>query len=207
MFTGIVQARQKITDVKNLPGLRRITIDFTNKLRKNLKHGASVSIDGTCLTVVDMNGSNVLFEIMQETLNKTTLAILKKGQEVNIERSAKTSDEVGGHRVAGHVHGIAEIIKVGDSLNNRVLTVLIPSEWMKYIFTKGFIALDGVSLTVGDIDRKKNIITINLIPETRRLTTFGFKGKGDYLNLEIDPQTQAIVETVERVLQESKSKL
>lgn len=168
-------------------------------LAEGIKQGASVSVSGVCLTVAAIDGSKLAFDMMEETLEKTTLGSLKVGDLANIERSITVDAEIGGHRVSGHVTGVAEIINLDTPPNNHILTFKCDPTWMDYILPKGFIALDGCSLTVVDV-MKEGGFTIHLIPETLRITTFGEKKVGDWVNLEIDSTTQAIVETVKKYL-------
>ncbi|MDO8618014.1 MAG: riboflavin synthase subunit alpha [Candidatus Uhrbacteria bacterium] len=197
MFSGIVQQTSRVTNVEHVPGLARITLDLAG-LTSNLKQGASVSVGGVCLTVAAIKDSHITFEMIGETLDKTTLGSLKIDDHANIERSIRAEDEIGGHRVSGHITGTAEIIKVDTPSNNHILTIRCPAEWMDFVFPKGFIALDGCSLTVVDVG--DDWFTVHLIPETLRLTTFGQKTVGDRVNLELDPMTQTIVATVRRYL-------
>lgn len=206
MYTGIIRGKFPVTHIQERPGLKTLSIEFTPELASGLKFGASVSISGVCLTVAKMDGNTILFDVMLETLNKTTLGSLKEGDEVNIERSAVYGAEIGGHPMSGHVHTVAEIIDVEEPENNKVVTFHVDPQWMKFIFSKGFIGIDGASLTVVDANREAGTFKIWLIPETLRITTFGKKGVGDKVNIEIDPQTQTIVETVERVLAQKDGK-
>ncbi|MEK7532799.1 MAG: riboflavin synthase, partial [Patescibacteria group bacterium] len=119
---------------------------------------------------------------------------------VNIERSASLGDEIGGHLLSGHIMGTAEITDIDHSDNNHRVTFRAPREWMKYIFSKGFIALDGCSLTIVEVDKTASTFTVWLIPETLRVTTFGFKKVGDKVNVEIDSRTQTIVDTVQALM-------
>ena len=184
------------------PGLKSFVVEFPQRLLSGLQLGASVSLDGVCFTVTKIDGSRVSFDAMQETLQKSTIGSLKNGDQVNIERSAKMGDEIGGHPMSGHVSTMAEIIDMSESENNKSMTFKVDPSWMRFIFSKGFIGLDGASLTVVDADAKAGIFEVYFIPETLRLTRFGTKQVGDRVNVEIDPQTQVIVETMERVLQE-----
>lgn len=199
MFTGIVQATAPVVHVVAKPGLTTLHIRFPQSRLVGLKKGASVAVDGVCLTVVKINAGIVTFQAMQETLDKTTLGQLRKGQKVNIERSLRAGDEIGGHLVSGHVTGTAQITKVTTPENNHICTFKAQRAWMPYIFPKGFIALDGASLTIVDVDRKRDQFTIHFIPETLRKTTFGWKRAGDAVNMEIDARTQAIVETIQQI--------
>ncbi|HLD20754.1 MAG TPA: riboflavin synthase subunit alpha [Patescibacteria group bacterium] len=202
MYTGIIQALSPVVEMIDKPGLKSFVVEFPQRLLSGLQLGASVSLDGVCFTVTKIDGSRVSFDAMQETLLKSTIGSLKNGDQVNIERSAKMGDEIGGHPMSGHVSTMAEIIDMSESENNKSMTFKVDPSWMRFIFSKGFIGLDGASLTVVDADAKAGTFEVYFIPETLRLTRFGTKQVGDRVNVEIDPQTQVIVETVERVLQE-----
>lgn len=203
MFTGIVQGKGKIIKIDAREGLKILYIDI-GALHTNITQGASISISGVCLTAVGQESSVVIFDVMDETLQKTTLGILSVGDVVNVERSAKFGDEIGGHVISGHVHAQAQIINIENPTNNHVITCMVDGQWMPYIFSKGFIALDGASLTVVDANIATNTFKIWFIPETLQKTTFGLKKIGDHVNMEIDLQTKTIVDTVERVLAENK---
>ena len=200
MFTGIVEGTAKINELQSKPGLSTLTLEFPQDKTDRVQIGASVSINGVCLTITSINRNLISFDAMQETLNRTTLGSLRNGDQVNFERSLRVGDEIGGHQVSGHVDGTAQIVKVDTPENNFVLTVQMPENFAKYIFNKGYIALDGVSLTISELDTAHSTFKVFLIPETLRLTAFATKRKGDRINFEIDRQTQVIVDTVERVL-------
>ncbi len=201
MYTGIVQRVADIIAVEKKTGLNTLVIIFDDALLNNLTIGASVAVDGVCLTVTTIENNHVFFDVMQETLNKTTLGLLNAGDKVNIERSAKQGDEIGGHSLSGHVEGTAQIAQIIESENNCVLRFSCPKDWMKYILPKGFIAINGASLTIVDTYAEGGF-NVYLIPETLRATTFKQKRLGDSVNIEIDNQTKVIVTTVERYLQE-----
>ena len=207
MYTGIVQACAPVVRVDSKPGLKTYAVELPDALRVGLEPGASVSVDGVCQTVVRIDGAQVTFDAMAETLRKTTIGSIATGRQVNIERSATAGDEIGGHALAGHVRGTAEIVAVRASENNRASTFRVPAAWMNYIFPQGFIALDGASLTIVDVDRDQATFQVSFIPETLKRTTFGFKDTGDQVNVEIDSRTQIIVDTVERVLAQMAIKL
>ena len=200
MFTGIVKGLGQITALSDTPGLRSLEVTLPEGLGQGLQRGASVAIGGVCLTVTDIAGDRVSFDSMAETLERTTLGRLQLGSAVNVERSYRIGDEVGGHLVSGHVAGLATIAAITSTATNHVVTFAADPAWMKYLLPKGFVALDGCSLTVSDVDRAAATFRIWFIPETMRLTTFGQKGVGDVVNLEIDSSTQAIVDTVESYL-------
>lgn len=198
MYTGIVQGTVEIVDVIEKTNFRTHVVRLPARLLPGLEIGASVAHNGCCLTVTGIDGDLVSFDMMQETLDKTNLGLLKAGDKVNIERSARYGDEIGGHAMSGHVFGTATVKDIIDSENNRTIWLTVPDNFLPYILPKGFIGVDGASLTVGDV--RGNNFAIHLIPETLRLTNLAWRKKGDLINIEIDAQTQAIVDTVERVL-------
>jgi riboflavin synthase len=162
-----------------------------------------VAVNGTCLTVTAVDGDAASFDLIVETLRATNLGKLIVGSEVNYERSARVGDEIGGHTVSGHVHCTAEIVEVVDSEHNRkVVFETSDRALIKYVLPKGFIAIDGCSLTVGDVDKATGRFNVWLIPETLRVTVFGAKSIGDTVNVEIESQTQVIVDTIERYMTE-----
>jgi riboflavin synthase len=205
MYSGITQGLYPVVSIKKSEGLLEYAIALPDNLLKGLKQSASVSIDGVCQTVVSITGEQVFFQAMQETLSLTTLNLLTLNQKVSVERSVKMGDELGGHDIYGHITGTATVVDHMTSENNLTLTLQCQSEWMKYILPKGFIALDGSSLTVGKVDNNKNQFEIHLIPETLKLTNFSNKKIGDFLNLELDHKTFTIVQTVESCLQNLKN--
>lgn len=200
MYTGIVQGAFELGDVLSRPGLSSFQIELPTPLLVELAIGASVAMDGVCLTVTTIDGPRVGFDVMQQTLAVTTLGQLVAGSRVNIERSAKQGVEIGGHMISGHVDGTVEVVAIERPENNCFVSYRAPAEKMKYIFEKGFISLNGCSLTVARVDRVENSFTVCFIPETLRVTTHGDKSLGDKLNFEIDRQTQAIVDTVENFM-------
>lgn len=199
MYTGIVQAVAEVVAVEHKEGLTSLAIQLNPQLRQDLKQGASVAVDGVCLSVVQQTEAYVAFDAMLETLNKTTLGSLEVGSQVNIERSARQGDEVGGHLLSGHVEGKAQIIAIEHSEHNHIVTFQYPPEWQEYIVHKGFIAVNGCSLTVVK-EQEGNTFQVYFIPETLRATTFASKQVGDWVNIEIDTQTKLIVNTVKRYL-------
>lgn len=205
MFTGIVQGVGKIIQIIDKDKLRSFKIELPKHLMQNLQIGASIANDGCCLTLTGFGDDWVIFDIMQETLSITTLGDKKVGDYINIERSAKYGDEVGGHIMSGHVACTAKITQIIKTETNCTMVIEIPSLFQKYILYKGFIGIDGASLTIGKIN--DNQFSIHLIPETLAITTLKDKKEGDKVNIEIDSQTQAIVDTVERVMAMKEGKL
>ena len=201
MYTGITRGTFPVVQVDRRPDLLRYAVELPEELREGLEIGASVAIDGVCQTVTRIDESRVAFDAIEETLKLTTLGELVEGDRVAVERSARVGDEIGGHDVAGHVIGTGEILEHHHEGDVCDLKIGVPPEWMRYVTTKGFIAVDGSSLTVGERN-DAGWFELHLIPETLRLTNLGRKNKGDRVNIELDARTVAIVDTVERVLAE-----
>lgn len=198
MFTGIVQGVGEVITKTAHNTVTSMTIKLPNV--ESLAIGASVSINGVCLTVVSLDSNIVQFDIIDETLKRTNLGDISVGDYVNIERSLKFGDEVGGHVLSGHIFDTGIInskAKKGDQMS---LSILAPPSIQKYLTEKGYIAIDGISLTVGEI--KDGCFDLHIIPETMRLTILDSKEVGDIVNIEIDSNTQLIVETIERLLEE-----
>ncbi|WP_145591373.1 riboflavin synthase subunit alpha [Yersinia rochesterensis] len=199
MFTGIVQGTAPVVAIDEKSNFRTHVVEMPTEMLPELALGASVAHNGCCLTVTEVNGNRVSFDLMKETLRITNLGDIKVGDVVNLERAAKFSDEIGGHLMSGHIMCTAEITKMYTSENNRQIWFRLPSDdLMKYVLHKGFIGIDGISLTIGEV--VSNRFCVHLIPETLARTTLGKKRLGHRVNIEIDPQTQAVVDTVERVL-------
>lgn len=202
MYTGIVQAMLPVKTLEIKPGLATFSVAFPGPLIEGLETGASVAVNGVCFTVTAIKGQDVSFDAIAETLALSNIKDLQVGTEVNIERSARAGAEVGGHVLAGHVIDTATVVGVEDTDNNKRLTFSGNPAWMKYVFNKGFLALNGCSLTVAAVDHSNHTFSVNLIPETLARTNFALLAKGSKVNVEVDQQTQVIVETVERVMQE-----
>ena len=206
MFTGIVQGTARIHRIQALPGLHRLQLSLPPGFDAGLAIGASVAVDGVCLTVTARHGDGRAdFDVMQQTLAVSTLGMLAEGGVVNVERAAAEGAEVGGHVLSGHVDVLARVIAVREPENNRVLRIGVPAPWMRYVFAKGYIAVNGCSLTVAEAHKQPDgsgWFEVWLIPETLRVTTFSAKGEGAALNLEIERQTQVVVDTVRDVVEE-----
>eukprot|EP01137_Pigoraptor_chileana_P010150 Opistho-2@59335 len=213
MFTGIVRGLCPVHEVVDKEGGRRLRIRLPRELATNLETGASVAINGTCLTVVsfaatkDDSGVAVDFDVMQESLNRTNLGLLitcadgdlpSQINHVNVERSMRFGDEVGGHHVSGHVDCVGTISELVIFPNNREVVFKFDEEWSKFLVPKGWIAVDGISLTVVRVGA--DFFSVCLIPETLARTTLGIKGVGDAVNLEFDSVTKITVITMERHL-------
>jgi len=204
MFTGIVQGTGKIVHIHQPSAdFRSHTVALPEHMAHNLQIGASIAHNGCCLSITQINGNQATFDLMAETLAKTNLGSLKTGDSVNLERAARFGDEIGGHVMSGHIIATTPISRIEHSAHNRTLYFRLPPQLAAYILPKGFIGLDGCSLTIGDVTAHE--FNVHLIPETLQRTLFGSRQAGDSINIEIDAQTQAIVDTVERVLAQRKA--
>ena len=199
MFTGIVQGIGRIVSVEQpAADFRTHTVELPEHMAHGLQPGASVAHNGCCLTITETGGRLAKFDLMGETLDKTNLGRLKEGDAVNLERAARFGDEIGGHLMSGHITATTAITRIERSGLNTTVWFSLPAALRPYILPKGFVGLDGCSLTVGQVSDTE--FNVHLIPETLQRTLFGTRQEGDEINLEIDPQTQAVVDTVAHVL-------
>jgi len=210
MFTGIVQSTGQVNSIKVGNNFKHIEILVPIQLINNLETGASVANNGVCLTAIEFSRVNeesaiISFDVIAETLRVTNLDSLVGGSLVNVERSMKVGDEIGGHIVSGHIHTMATLVDRIDSTDNCQLKFAMNAEWKKYIFAKGFIAVNGASLTLGEVSRLDNgdcAFCLHLIPETLERTNLSVLNVGDKVNIEIDQQTTTIVDSIERIMDE-----
>jgi len=206
MFTGIVQGLAHVAAITERPGLRSFELEFPPGFCAGLEIGASVACDGVCLTVTALPGAErACFDVMQQSLQLTTLSGLAVGSRINVERAARDGAEIGGHPLSGHVDFQARLADIRRPENNHVLRLAVPAPWMRYVFAKGYIAVNGASLTVAEAGREPDgsgWFEVWLIPETLRMTTFGEKAPGAALNIEIERQTQVLVDTVRATVEE-----
>ena len=196
LFTGIVQGVGLVKDVTEHASHKTIHIEIPNV--EGLQTGASVAIDGVCLTVVSFENNDVKFDVIEETLRRTTLGQLSEGSRVNVERSLKFGDEIGGHLLSGHIMDTGEIVEVNNQGETMDVCLNVSDEVSQYIMEKGYVAINGVSLTIGRCEN--NTFWLHLIPETLNLTTCDSFVVGQMTNIEIDSTTQTIVATVKRTL-------
>ena len=183
MFTGLVQAKGTVLAAEN----GRFTIACPWDAA-SIPFGASICCDGCCLSVTGVepgpSGTQFKVDVSNETLSKTTLDDWGEGRRINLERSLRAGDELGGHLVSGHVDGVARIVSIRASGFSKIYEVRSPHVLAKYIAPKGSVALDGVSLTVNEVSG--SLFTINLIPTTLDVTTWGERQAGDDVNMEVD---------------------
>ena len=208
MFTGIVQATAGIAAIHDRAGLRTFTLDFPEGFCQDLAIGASVATDGVCLTVTEiLSPTQANFDVMLQSLNITTLGSYAQGDRVNVERAAKDGAEIGGHPLSGHVDFTATLQEVMQTETNHKIRFAIPEAFRPYVFAKGYIAVNGASLTVAEVNRKEGWFEVWLIPETLRMTVFGDKKIGDQVNIEIERSTQVVVDTVRETVEASLGRL
>jgi riboflavin synthase len=186
--------------------LLRLIILIDADFVESLQTGASIAINGVCLTVVEysLQGENatITFDVIDETLAVSNLASLTAGEFVNCERSLTMQDELGGHLVSGHVHCQAKLVDIVKTETNCQLTFLVEQQWQKYILPKGYVSINGISLTVGEASSSG--FTVHLIPETLQRTNLSRLVVNDHVNIECDQQTITIVTTIERMQQQVK---
>lgn len=198
MFSGIVQNTAPVSIEARHQDLWTLSIPLTARQRDGLEPGASVALNGTCLTVTRIDDAGRgHFDVMMESLRVTNLGDLKEGDLVNVERAARFGDDIGGHPMSGHIGGTVPVVAIERPDNNCILWFGITPEQRRYLFAKGFVGLNGCSLTIGEVHDDR--FNVYLIPETLNVTTFGEIVVGDRVNLEVDAQTQAIVDTLARM--------
>ena len=202
MFTGIVSGKGYVQKIIKSKDYISLMIKAPKGFSKNLIKGASVSVNGVCLTVKKGKTDILEFDVIEETLQKTNLKNLSKSSRVNLERSMTAKTEIGGHLVSGHIHGTGEVLKVINRQATKDLQIKIPTSLREYFFYKGYVALNGCSLTIGKV--LKTSFYIHLIPETVSVTTFKDIKQGDLINIEVEQATINTVETVKRVMSERK---
>ncbi len=204
MFTGIIQTKASVISTNLNGGVLRLVLSVGSEYLQRLDLGASIAINGCCLTVVsyEVNPHDVVgqvaFDVIEETLKLTNLGQLQRGMFVNLERSVTFGTELGGHIVSGHIHCTAEIEDIVVHQNNCKMLLCLPREWLKYIVYKGFVCINGASLTVGEMTDTG--FWLHLIPETLAITNLGTAQVGDKFNIEVDQQTYTIVNTVENYM-------
>ena len=201
MYTGIVQGLEKVVNIQQGDNFTTLFISNDNDFFNDIFIGASVAIEGVCLTATSYDHvlNMVSFDVAQVSNTLTTLQFLKIGDTVNVERSIKAGMENGGHSLFGHIEGMATIKNAERTGETLHLDITIPDDNIKYFFKKGFIGLQGCSLTVNRVDRENSEISVDLIPETLRLTTFKDVQAGDKINFEIDQMTRTMVDTLESI--------
>jgi riboflavin synthase len=203
MFSGIVECMGKITTIDKTKDYYQIEVSFPSGFNEHLKKGASIAVDGVCLTSKDNGHSQLKFDVIPETINKTRFSQLEVGDAVNLERSISASSEIGGHLMSGHIQCIGAVKDINDKGEIKDIQIEIPSPFSKYIIEKGYIGVNGCSLTIGGVN--DNCFYVHLIPETLQITNISKLKIGSMVNIEIDQNTIAIVDTVNNFLLAQKS--
>ena len=194
MFTGIIEELGKVLAIEKQPDAIRLTIG-RDKVLSDLGRGDSISCSGTCLTAIEIDDKGFTADVMLETLKRSSLEGVQVGDLINLERAMSNKTRFGGHIVQGHVDGVGEFVSREKSDNWDWVKIRIPAELMKYVVHKGSITLDGISLTVNDIE--DDVIALSLIPETLTVTTLGYKKPGDKVNVEAD----VLAKHIERLME------
>ncbi|WP_105265560.1 riboflavin synthase subunit alpha [Pseudoalteromonas sp. T1lg76] len=205
MFTGIVQCQAQVQSKTLTNGVQRLVLAVPSKYLQNLELGASIAVNGCCLTVVEYHADagalgSVQFDVIDETLALTNLGLLECGDKVNFERSMTFGSELGGHIVSGHIHCVGSLIERIDTQDNCRMHIAMDAKWREYVLYKGFISVNGASLTVGELSEQG--FWLHLIPETLAITNLGQMVAGAEINIEVDQQTYTIVQTVQRYLKQ-----
>ena len=200
MFTGIVQEIGIISNKEETESGIRLEIKVSKNFLNNLKKGASIAVNGVCLTVFEFKNDIVSFDVIPETLRVTNIEFLSIDSKVNLERSLKFGDEVGGHILSGHIscRAPSKLISSDDEIELRIHC---PKDWIHYIFHKGYVAINGASLTVAN--KTENSFSVYLIPETLDATNLSDIKDGDSLNIEVDQTTYAAVKAAEARFEEN----
>jgi riboflavin synthase len=196
MFTGIVQAMGVVRSLHRGPAGARLLVDAPD-LNRPIADGASICVSGVCLTVTSSNETSIEFDVVPETLARSTLASLTAGHRVNLEPSLRAGDRMDGHIVQGHVDGTARIVDVRDDAEGRVWIFEPDRSLMPYLIPKGSVAVDGISLTIADVTQ--STFSVALIPTTLSVTTLGRSNISDRVNVETDILARTVVHTLERM--------
>jgi riboflavin synthase len=194
VFTGIILDVGKVQSRETRGGDARIVIAFDRFDPTGIRIGDSICVQGCCLTATELLGRTFAADVSRETLSLTTLGDLAVGSPVNLEPSLKAGDALGGHLVSGHIDGVAEVISISGDARSQRLKFGVPSDLARYIARKGSVAVDGVSLTINEVDGAT--FGVNIIPHTQTVTTLGKLTVGARVNLEVDQ----VARYVERIL-------
>lgn len=206
MFTGIVQGIAQVANIIEDTEFKTLIVSIPSEYLADLAITFSIAINGVCLSVTAIDGNLISFNVINETLRLTNLKLLQVGDSVNFERSARMNTEVGGHFLSGHIIDVGYVRGIYNTDKNCRMEIQMTNKTlMKYIFYKGYIGIDGVSITVGMVF--DDYFDVHLIPKTLEMTIMGRMRVGEAVNIEVDSQTQVIVNTVERVLNEHYTKV
>jgi riboflavin synthase len=205
MFTGIIESAVRVVSLEPIDGGCKLSLDLTD-LDGAPVLGESIAVDGVCLTVEAVQESTAHFHAGSETLSLTTLGGLKPGDTVNVERALALGDRLGGHMVSGHVDGVGRITDIASAPDQTIMTFELPPEIHENTLLKGSIAIDGISLTLMDVDSEAHLVSVAVIPHTLEVTTLGRRAVGDPVNLEADLVGRWIRSMIAPVLDEISRK-
>ena len=198
MFSGIVQEAGKVIGFVKEKDIYNLSIECSSEFISDLKKGASICVDGVCLTVKDENPEILRFDLVEETIKRTNFQNIKTGDNVNLERSLKMGDEIGGHPVSGHIHGISKVISIDKRDQSWDVKFSVEPFMHDYMLHKGYVAINGCSLTIGEVSNES--FTIHLIPETLSVTNLFQLEQDSVVNIELDQNTVIIADTVKKYL-------
>jgi riboflavin synthase len=184
MFTGIVETTGRIVRTEPRGGDVRLVVEVGTLGLDDVAIGDSIAVSGVCLTVIAIEGNAFVVDVSNETLSRTSLGALGNGARVNLEKALRLADRLGGHLMAGHVDGLGRVVAIEPDARSQRWTFELPAELARYAAPKGSIAIDGVSLTINEVDGRR--FGVNLIPHTVEVTTFGDRKVGDAVNIEVD---------------------
>jgi len=195
MFTGLIQAVGQVSAIERQESSAKLQIESA-EISSQIAHGDSVSVNGVCLTVTSFESKSFEVDVMVQTLNLTSTGELSVGSPVNLELATRTQDRLGGHIVQGHVDGVANVVAISADKQWTRMDIAVPSHLMKYVVAQGSICIEGVSLTVGELNDGLDQVSVWLIPETLAKTNLSTKAVGDLLNVEVD----VLAKYVERLI-------
>lgn len=197
MFTGLIESSVPIISIDDRDGNLRMCLELPNNISE-VKMGDSISLNGVCLTVSDIKDRKIWVDIVQETAVTSNMADLKVGDPLNLEKSLKVGDELGGHIMTGHIDGTGVITKIRNVAGSRTIWISVSSELARFIVKKGSVGLEGVSLTV--VDLKNDQLSVVIIPHTAKVTSLGTKTEGNRLNIEVDVIGKHVRKSVQEII-------
>ena len=199
MFSGLVEEVGRVEELKLLSGGAKLTVKST---LKDVKIGDSIAVNGVCLTVVDIQNDTLSFDLSQETLSRSNLKLLKKGDPVNLERALRVGDRIGGHFLQGHVDFTSKVLVFSQRGSHWELKIHIPEDYREYVVEKGSIGIDGISLTINYVEQ--DAVSINIIPHTYERTNLRRRKVGDLVNVELDILGKYVINYVKLITKDRK---
>jgi riboflavin synthase len=200
MFTGIISEIGTVHAVVQGRGRVSLKVSTSEAFSASGEQGQSVAVDGVCLSITEVGRDHLCFDVIDESLRRSTLGRLQAGHQVHLEHSMKFGAPVGGHLVSGHVHGTFEVVRIEDWAEFSVLWGRVTTEWIRFFIPKGYVAIAGTSLTIVDVDDSTGLFSVHLIPDTLRRTLLGRLKPQDRVNFEAEQNTITIVTAIERTI-------